>query len=401
MPSFEWASTASPPNAVIGRLGFSAFMGDVCYALDNGNAAGAGVHFYSYDRSNNSWTTLTAPGGGYVYFSSWAAVVRIGSTKVAILANKTDAVYKGTGFRRLAIYDIAGDSWTYSSVQPWNVGPYTGGSIETIAVQDADTLWCFIQSDHYTSGGTDNSHMKCLRYVISTDTWTSFAATIDGPVLAAGGSPRPSGYDDAGYVYGGIQGSRNLISYNITGDSYGLTTQLLSGYQYVLGSAPVGYIPCIKATGDWLGYTDITAAPALSNTSINIPAPTGADLTISYTLMCYDEARTRAMAWLYYPAGQTPQIYRVTSASSGFWAAATPGTVDNMNASLLQVGTAAGRPAAAQSGREYRASNTEVWSRDNGGSWDTTIDVDAAASTPSLRSLGPLATQAAPGPHTH
>lgn len=58
-------------------------------------------------------------------------------------------------------------------------------------------------------------------------------------------------------------------------------------------------------------------------------------------------------------------------ANQGFWEAGLEGTVDRMNAALLQYDTAANRPAAGQTGRLFYATDTSELSRDNGSTWDT------------------------------
>ena len=63
--------------------------------------------------------------------------------------------------------------------------------------------------------------------------------------------------------------------------------------------------------------------------------------------------------------------------------------------------TLANRPAFGEAGRTYHESNTRKVDLDNGSSWATIIDVDAAVGTPSLRTLGTGALQAAAGNHGH
>lgn len=81
--------------------------------------------------------------------------------------------------------------------------------------------------------------------------------------------------------------------------------------------------------------------------------------------------------------------------------------VINMNRLLLQKGDpATDREAAASTNTgESFYDDTDVadieLTRSNGSSWDLVIDSDAAAGTPSLRTLGTGSTQAAAGDHTH
>lgn len=58
-------------------------------------------------------------------------------------------------------------------------------------------------------------------------------------------------------------------------------------------------------------------------------------------------------------------------ANSGFWSAGLEGTVDRMNAALVQYSTAANREAAGQTGRVHFATDTREFTRDNGSTWDS------------------------------
>ena len=53
----------------------------------------------------------------------------------------------------------------------------------------------------------------------------------------------------------------------------------------------------------------------------------------------------------------------------GFWAAGTEGTAENMNATVVQFGTAAARMAAGKKGVLYFATDTKALSYDNGSAW--------------------------------
>ena len=63
--------------------------------------------------------------------------------------------------------------------------------------------------------------------------------------------------------------------------------------------------------------------------------------------------------------------------------------------------TLANRPAAGHAGLTYHETDTRKVDRDTGAAFETIVDADAAAATPSLRTLGTGATQAAVGTHTH
>jgi len=89
--------------------------------------------------------------------------------------------------------------------------------------------------------------------------------------------------------------------------------------------------------------------------------------------------------------------------NQGPWAAATLGSADLLNASLLQSGTTAARPDASASnvGMKYWDTTVAELQRSNGAAWDTVVDSNGGAAVPSLRTLGIGASQAAVGNHTH
>jgi len=79
---------------------------------------------------------------------------------------------------------------------------------------------------------------------------------------------------------------------------------------------------------------------------------------------------------------------------------------DNMNRMLLQVGNVAEMAALSASFEGItvwvdESDAVKVLGRSDGDSWIPLFSTDQAAGTPSLRTLGTNATQAAAGDHTH
>ncbi len=88
-------------------------------------------------------------------------------------------------------------------------------------------------------------------------------------------------------------------------------------------------------------------------------------------------------------------------ANQGLWTPGMKATSSRFNGGLVQLDTETNRPAAGEEGRKFVASDTKKVFRDDGSAWETVLDVDAPASSPSLRTLGAGSQQAAAGNHTH
>jgi hypothetical protein len=86
--------------------------------------------------------------------------------------------------------------------------------------------------------------------------------------------------------------------------------------------------------------------------------------------------------------------------TTGFWSAGLEGTVDRMNETLLQSGVESDF-AVAKTGLTFYDTGTKTIKRSNGTAWVEVVDGDGAVGTPSLRTLGTGAAQAAAGNHTH
>ena len=147
-----WASEGTLPETPTGNLLFSNIISNLCYVRMYWN------QFYSYNIATQTWTKLANMPTGY--FAYGYMIYRQG--KVYCVMDPTSQAPYGAG-RYLGIYDIAGNSWTVSAIAT------TGGKtylLTTYVFTDDDTIWVW---------GYYSTEVRCLKYVISTNTWTAYA----------------------------------------------------------------------------------------------------------------------------------------------------------------------------------------------------------------------------------
>ncbi len=86
--------------------------------------------------------------------------------------------------------------------------------------------------------------------------------------------------------------------------------------------------------------------------------------------------------------------------NEGLWSAGLEGTVERLNAMFLQKGGEADFDVT-QTGLTFFETATGKVKRSNGATWDVMVEVDPAAASAGLRTLGTGASQASAGDHTH
>ena len=150
-----WAPVADVPFAVTGVLYFSPIIGVEFYVID------FGFNFYKCHIGTGSWTQLANP-------------PFIGTNLYRQLTFRNGMLYcvdEGAGAeplgRRISWYNPTTDIWASSS-QAGALTQYQ--NIKSFCFADDDTIWAWVKRNFQV-------HFKCVRYVISTDTWTEFVNT--------------------------------------------------------------------------------------------------------------------------------------------------------------------------------------------------------------------------------
>ena len=231
------------------------------------------TNFYKYNISTDTWTAITASPGAILGAISMSP----DGTKLAAHAGNGNVLF---------IYNIAGDSWTSSSGAP-TIGGSTS-MIQRIVWADNDTIWCLARS------GVGPLTAKCLKYVVSTDTWTQYTnsmTTSYGNADGMGISP------DGATLYFNKCGSTawGISKYVISTDTY--TVDTIS-----LGS---GYYPTLTSDRNRLWYgleasskPQITSYIDLSDESLVTDVfPTYADRTVVSNLSAGVYGTTIAIVW--------------------------------------------------------------------------------------------------------
>ncbi len=149
--------------------------------------------FYLYNITTKQWHKKANLVTARSYYNYRPLSINPSKTKLA--------AGDGAG-TRIEIYDIASNTWTRSSAPPASIGG------KTVWVDD-DTVWCANKA----------SPLKCFRYVVSTDTWTSFA---NSQVAAQANPSAIACTPDMTTLYLGGCGSfyYTVIKYVIATDTY-------------------------------------------------------------------------------------------------------------------------------------------------------------------------------------
>ncbi len=179
-----WTAVADVPFVPVSALYFSQIVDGEFYMIDRG------FNFYRCNIGTGTWTQLANP-------------PFIGTNHSRQLTYRNGRVYcidEGGGAeplgRRISWYTIATGVWASSSQVPFAVSRFR--SIKSFCFADDDTIWAWAKRDAQL-------RMKCVRYVISTDTWTEFAN--DTGVLASN-QARSAAINAAGtIVYGSAMGA--------------------------------------------------------------------------------------------------------------------------------------------------------------------------------------------------
>ena len=187
----------------------------VVYVLDYTNN-----ELWKYNLTEKGWTKLSSPAITVVNGYRTLAINPLG-TKLACVS--ADA----TGIRLISIYTIGTNTWVNSTACPDILGTF--GSLHSIVWEDNDTIWAWA-----TKGAvSNNGYAKCIKYVLSTDTWTQYANDTGLQDFVQG---RCAAIRGTTIVYGGMIGAGGAgadapyATYTIATDTYAFVAR--QGYQY-------------------------------------------------------------------------------------------------------------------------------------------------------------------------
>ena len=243
-----WTAVADVPFAPVSAIYFSQIVDGGFYMLDRG------FNFYHCSINTGTWTQLANP-------------PFIGTNLIRSLTVRNGRVYctdeGGAGEpngRRISWFTIATGIWASSSQVPGPIFNYK--NIKSFCFADDDTIWAWVKRNGF-------SQMKCVRYVISTDTWTEF---VNNTGVLTRAQARGAAINAAGtIVYGSHIGAFPLSygSYTIGTDTY-VQTGAGPGpsWNYVYAHDPLRlwYVSIIGAVADRrYSYFDIATLAFVSN----------------------------------------------------------------------------------------------------------------------------------------
>lgn len=215
----DWAIETGLPFTPIspGTIYFSSIIEEipnvyVVYVIDASN-----TEFWKYSLTDKEWTKLASPTYTAQNCYRTLAINPLG-TKLACVSEGASSYPIG---RRIEIYTIGTDTWAASAQTPAISGS-TVGSLVSLVWADNDTIWAWARRGSVNDG-------KCIKYVVSTDTWTVYT-NLTGVVTSWQG--RCASINDAGtVVYGGQIGVVGAYhKYTIATDTYSTITN--AGYTF-------------------------------------------------------------------------------------------------------------------------------------------------------------------------
>ncbi len=266
----NWETTSSPPNAFsfLTIMALSDIRDSKVYVLDSGQSDGTLVFFYQYDLIADTWTTLAAPAAASGSLGTPSGgLVRVGEKLVV-----TWKLANGDINGRLAIYDIASNTWSFSSqpsVAGWTDAPQVAGRAVPLvggaAAETSDKVWVWLQY----RADVDPDDAMVATYTLSTDTWDVSLAKVGSTFSAV-----TSWWENQNFYGADGSGNQTLHRYDVGGDSYSSTTlpaapgSFTRSYTFYSPGC-FGYIPVYGTdedgnsdnTGAKIGFTFVGAAP--------------------------------------------------------------------------------------------------------------------------------------------
>ncbi len=256
-----WRDEAALPFTPYGHVYFSPIVNNLVYILDRSK------NFWNYNLATKQYTELTSP-----TYNSYSIPNGIGratrslvpspnGTKLACVSEVTNN-YRGG--KRIEIYTIATDTWAASS-QVQNMDDEIPVSRPTVIAgliwADEDTIWCWAAE----AGTGVKDYARCIKYTISTDTFTIYPALLNGGLTYV--EVYSAAINAAGTViYGSAIGASTLqyYTYTIATDTYALGGTLTAGraFMYGVDSDKLWYVTLADYR---YGYIDIADASENDN----------------------------------------------------------------------------------------------------------------------------------------
>lgn len=230
-----WNNETALPFAITANLHFSPIVADIVYMMDEG------TNFYKYNLNTKVYTQLTAPNYSGINCSTHLAISPNG-LKLSTLTDR-DGAPGNNSATRVEVYTIATDTWVASAQT----------TIDGVLARPNSVVW----EDNdilriWTREISGTVTVKCLKYVISTTTWTEGSNKLTPTVSNVFGAAINSAKT---VVYGGHVGASTSFyaKYTIATDTYGTTEVAARIFQSVYDRDKLWYT---RSTNGRQGYID-------------------------------------------------------------------------------------------------------------------------------------------------
>ena len=257
-----WIVERGLPFVPVREIFFSPIVGSTVYVIDDGQ------NFQKYNLATDTWTALTGPdfagGGGSTIINCYRTLaLSPNGTKLACPSDGRTApsgIFKTGGGRRIEIYNISGDSWTASTTLPHITGTIFGLA-RSVVWENEDVLWVWAVRQNGTATGWKG---KCIKYVISTDTFTVYTNLTDSADgddnWGRGGAAQRN--DNTIVYMGGIgtngtdrNANNEYVKYTIATDTYTTVANDDAIFAHAYDRDKLWYI---NDTNEQMGYIDIS-----------------------------------------------------------------------------------------------------------------------------------------------
>ncbi len=226
-----WKAEAALPFPVANVAHFSPINANEVYVISRQ------LDFYRYHMGTKVYTALAAPP-----FTAPNAYRQLTFRNNMYYCLSEDPP-AGGGARRITWYNPATNTWASSSQIPLDGAQ--NYLLQSFCFADNDTIWAWARQ-----GGGAPFRLKCVRYVISTNTWTYFLNDT-GPLAV--GQARCAAINAAGtIVYTGTVGpvAGHYATYTIAGDAYAISPQ------HIIAGVPINYVWAADPLRLWFTRTD-------------------------------------------------------------------------------------------------------------------------------------------------
>ncbi|KKL15961.1 hypothetical protein LCGC14_2500360, partial [marine sediment metagenome] len=260
-----WIVERGLPFVPANQIFFSPIVGSTVYVIDNGQ------NFQKYNLATDTWTALTGPnregGGASTAINCYRTLaLSPNGTKLACPSEgytATSGTFKTSGGKRIEIYNISGDSWVESTTLP-QIDGIVFGQARSVVWENEDTLWVWAVKRNGTASGWQG---KCIKYTISTDTFTVYPELPSGSTFFAidndnwgrGGAAQKN--DNTVVYMGGIgttgsgrDNNDGYMKYTIATDTYATVENTDAIFAHAYDRDKLWYI---NDTNEQMGYIDI------------------------------------------------------------------------------------------------------------------------------------------------